>query len=622
MANSKSVHDLVLRLQDNLAAPMQRVARRVGDIVRRMASAIERSTRRARRAMAALGGRLRNIAGIGAAIGGAAAVAGLKAYADGMDRLAKQAGRVGVTAQALGGLRHAAALAGAEANDLDQGLKNLNISLAEESKADTFAALGIAIEDANGKLRTADEILPELADKMAQIEDPAVRAATAQKLMGEEGFKLMVLLRGGGDAIREATDEFDRLNGTITPEMAARAEGFADAQLRLETAMKGVGAVIADKVIPVIQPFIENLTEMIAANRELIGQKVSAFLQKVGEFLEKIDWKTASAAAGALGAAIASINWTEIINGAISVAGHLADMVTWLQENELLIPTIGTLLAANFAATVVGVVKGLAGALKLAASGMKLLNLAFLANPIGALLAAIAAVTGGLIYFFTQTETGRKIVSAAWDGIKAAISGAIDGIQAAWRGAVTGMRVAWQVIKALFRIGAAAIMKSVGEAIPDDWLKKWDGVKTFFSDMVQGIKDKFNELVTAIPKAIEDMMAPITKRFEDFKNLLGNLNPFGGGGEQAPEIVTSALGEITSSAQLAPLTRESLGSTAPLPAATQSDRGTAAPVVRNQNFNQNNNVMHLSIDGFLQTIYGDENGNFGQVQAGVARHDP
>ena len=58
-----------------------------------------------------------------------------------------------------------------------------------------------------------------------------------------------------------------------------------------------------------------------------------------------------------------------------------------------------------------------------------LLNVALSANPIGALVLAIAAVTAALMYFFTKTKTGRKIFKMLkddWDFIIAGMKSTIE----------------------------------------------------------------------------------------------------------------------------------------------------------------------------------------------------
>jgi tape measure domain-containing protein len=65
-------------------------------------------------------------------------------------------------------------------------------------------------------------------------------------------------------------------------------------------------------------------------------------------------------------------------------------------------------------------------AARAAAAGQWLLNAALTANPIGLVIAGIALLVAGLIWFFTQTELGRSIVAAAWAGIQAAAKTFVD----------------------------------------------------------------------------------------------------------------------------------------------------------------------------------------------------
>jgi murein DD-endopeptidase MepM/ murein hydrolase activator NlpD len=67
-----------------------------------------------------------------------------------------------------------------------------------------------------------------------------------------------------------------------------------------------------------------------------------------------------------------------------------------------------------------------AGALWTAALGMTALNAVMKANLFGIIAFAIIGLVSGLIYFFTQTETGRKIVAAAWEGIRNVVGGVVD----------------------------------------------------------------------------------------------------------------------------------------------------------------------------------------------------
>lgn len=64
---------------------------------------------------------------------------------------------------------------------------------------------------------------------------------------------------------------------------------------------------------------------------------------------------------------------------------------------------------------------GLARSQGIAAAAQWALNMAMSANPIGLIVAAIAALVAGLVWFFTQTELGKQIVANVWQFIQDSI---------------------------------------------------------------------------------------------------------------------------------------------------------------------------------------------------------
>lgn len=67
-----------------------------------------------------------------------------------------------------------------------------------------------------------------------------------------------------------------------------------------------------------------------------------------------------------------------------------------------------------------------AGAAFTAALGVTALNTALKANLFGIIALAVIGLVSGLIWFFTQTEDGKAIVAAAWDGIQKVIGAVVD----------------------------------------------------------------------------------------------------------------------------------------------------------------------------------------------------
>jgi hypothetical protein len=66
---------------------------------------------------------------------------------------------------------------------------------------DALAQMGIALRDQDGHLRRSEDLLADVADAFARIEDPAERVRLAFKLFDSEGVALVNLLSDGSGAL-------------------------------------------------------------------------------------------------------------------------------------------------------------------------------------------------------------------------------------------------------------------------------------------------------------------------------------------------------------------------------------------------------------------------------------
>jgi hypothetical protein len=125
------------------------------------------------------------------------------------DDLQDTAEQLGITTDALQVYRFAAAETGVEAGKMDQAIQRLNTTIGEAASGEEeaqkkFKGLGIAFTDAEGKARSAESVLADLADLIAALPTPAERAAAAAELLGERaGPKLVPLLSQGAEGLRK-----------------------------------------------------------------------------------------------------------------------------------------------------------------------------------------------------------------------------------------------------------------------------------------------------------------------------------------------------------------------------------------------------------------------------------
>jgi phage-related protein len=80
------------------------------------------------------------------------------------------------------------------------------------------------------------------------------------------------------------------------------------------------------------------------------------------------------------------------------------------------------------------------GAMTVAQRG---LNLAMRANPIGLVITALFAIGAAFAVAYKKSETFRKIVTGAVNGVKAVVRGVGDFISGVWRRAFGAVRTAW-----------------------------------------------------------------------------------------------------------------------------------------------------------------------------------
>jgi hypothetical protein len=113
--------------------------------------------------------------------------------------------------------------------------------------------------------------------------------------------------------------------------------------------------------------------------------------------------------------------------GANRAAAGVGYLMTFIGVKGLEFAAWARATAATVASTIA---QGAAAAASLAVRGATvaataaqwLLNAALSANPIGLVVAAIALLVGGLVWFFTKTELGQKAWGALTDGFKAGIA--------------------------------------------------------------------------------------------------------------------------------------------------------------------------------------------------------
>lgn len=217
------------------------------------------------------------IAGSFAAVTAAAAYLGKQAI-DTMDQMGKLAQSAGQSVEQFSALAYAGDLAGVSNDQLASAMVKLSKNMVDAAEgsgdaAKGFDALGVSVKNADGSLKTSDQVLSEVAGKLAGYRDGAEKTALAVNIFGKAGADLIPLLNGGADGLQKMKDEAQRLGVVLDTESVKAAEEFNDNLSRMKATMDGLTLAIAKEALPTLT----DLSTRVLANAQDFGILNGAF---------------------------------------------------------------------------------------------------------------------------------------------------------------------------------------------------------------------------------------------------------------------------------------------------------------------------------------------------------
>ena len=305
-------------------------------------------------------------------------------------------------------------------------------------------------------------------------------------------------------------DNIDILNTIgFSEEAATQIVTIAD---NIRVTFENLGSAIGD-VLSIVADFVGDLLGIKDGEQgvNLLGtafESVTNFVRKASEHLSKFTkWlKDSPIALDVLKSAVVGITsaWAgykavmTVIKGIEAIRNATLSITNGLMLAQFVrTGALTTAEAANAAATM-----GASGA-------FGIFNAVLAANPIGLIVTAVAALTAGLVWFFTQTETGQKIWSSFVDWIKQAWQGIADFFVGLWSGISEGASTLWD--------GVVTTWNAYVESLK----AMWNAVVTFFSDLWESIKEAASTAWTAITTAVMTVVQPF---IDGFMNIWNNIS--------------------------------------------------------------------------------------------------
>lgn len=372
--------------------------------------------------------------------------------------------------------------AGKNSNDLYEAMKNGSISFDDFNKKvmelnqngfGKYASFAQQAKDATQGIGTAME---NVKNRVAKAVQKVIEAVGVENIagaingfssqfgkVGDAAASMVTGVKGWfGKAAQAAQplvsiwkSDFGQL-GMYLKGLAANAQAFGGSLLDVVTNGGGLQNFLT-RLNNIISPLVNwwialtrNVSIFIGTLSDSGG--VQAFLASLSELWKGLtqlgqglsDAVTGFLAVGQNGGVAASIGQLvgDVFNAAApfveKLASTLQSLGDWAIGNGDAIRTIIAGIAGGFAAfktaslisAAVTALKSFDAAAKIAAAGQWVLNAAMNANPIVLVVTAIAALVSALVWFFTQTETGRKawaaftsFLSSAWQSVVSFVTG-------------------------------------------------------------------------------------------------------------------------------------------------------------------------------------------------------
>tara|TARA_R110000851_G_scaffold93541_5_gene203824 strand:+ start:388 stop:2427 length:2040 start_codon:yes stop_codon:yes gene_type:complete len=271
MAN---VTNIEIRAQDKTTTAFRKVGAGLGRLDGKVANT--------KRQFALLNGGLSSMVGLMGGVFGVAAVVNFsKNLLEIGDRMHKVSGALGLTVPKLQAFQFAASQSGIDTETMHKALGKFNIEIGiADGKllgANTkFSDLGINIHDVNGDLKDSPQLFADVSEKIAEIEEPAQKAAAAASLFGKGAVDLLPLLNTGKDGVKAFEEQLVASGAIISQEAAEDIAKFNDQIDIMQRTIRGNLAPVLVAILPALAFLAQNIDTVAIAVGALAGAFVVA----------------------------------------------------------------------------------------------------------------------------------------------------------------------------------------------------------------------------------------------------------------------------------------------------------------------------------------------------------
>jgi len=208
---------------------------------------------------------------------------------DAGDALAKTADKLGLTTEALAGLRYAGEQTGVAVNTMDMATQRFVRRLAEAAQGTGEAKSAIKELGLDAQKLAAmpvDQAMAEVAGAMAQVKSQSDRVRLSFKLFDSEGVALVNTLALGKDGMAAAAQEARDLGLALDRTDTAKMEQAKNAMLAMQSAIQGV----VNKLTIALAPWITAVSEQFVAFAKSANVSSESIISGLGDIVKELGY--------------------------------------------------------------------------------------------------------------------------------------------------------------------------------------------------------------------------------------------------------------------------------------------------------------------------------------------
>lgn len=456
---------------------------------------------------------------------GATALLGIAAksaeYAASIDDASQ---RTGLSAKSLQEWKYVAEQSGTSMEVITKGAVKLTKYMQDAADGNkeasaSFKNLGINIKDSSGHLKTTDEMMPQIIDKLAGMKNETERNALSMKIFGKSASEMGPILNAGATGIQKMKLEAQRLGLVLSDETIAAGAKFDDSFAKMKASMGALVTTVGAQVMPIVQTFMDwvfaNMPTIQAVTSTVfkvistvVKTAIDIFTTHVLPVLQRFfDWIQANMPQIKATATTVMSGVGTAFNIAIKVISNVVN--GFIKFKAVLIPIMVVVAAIIINAWVVTTAKAVASAITQGLAQIKVM-VSWVKSAGAATLNAIKQVAAWVMVGLGAIKAGIIMVAQAaimvakwvWMGVQSLLGAAK--MAAAWIIALGP--IGWAIIAvaaiavfiALNWAKVKAVTVAVFSAVSAFIKGVWSSIKTTISGVVNGIKTTITNIWNGI----------------------------------------------------------------------------------------------------------------------------